>query len=125
MRMRIVLTSALLATILSTSPALAQDSLVSRSTIHEAIVTHATAEQAHRDVVLKALRQPDVRQLADRMGMDLTAAEEALGGLTATELAELARPAQAIVDRSGGDRTITISLTTLLLGIIVLLLVAD
>jgi hypothetical protein len=125
MRIRTFITGSVLAAVLSASPAFAEDQIVDRTTIHDAIAAAPNVDQANRQVVLKALQQPGVRELAERMGVSLTEAERAVSTMSSAELKELAAPAQNIVDHAGGDRVIVISLTTLLLGIIILLLIAD
>jgi hypothetical protein len=125
MRIRSFVAVVVLGAALTASPALAQERIVDRAAINTAIAAAPAADETNRQLVLKALQQPSVRELADRLGVSPVEAERAVSTMSSAELKELAEPARAIVERTGGDRYITISLTTLLLGIIVLLLVAD
>jgi hypothetical protein len=125
MRIRSFVAVVVLGAALTASPALGQERIVDRAAINSAITAAPAADETNRQLVLKALQQPSVRELADRLGVSPVEAERAVSTMSSAELKELAEPARAIVEHTGGDRYITISLTTLLLGIIVLLLVAD
>lgn len=125
MRIRSFVAFLALTAALTASPAFAQDQIVTHSAIHDAIAAQPDVDHTNRQLVLKALQQPSVRELAEKMGVSPVDAERAISTMSSDELKELAEPARAIVEHTGGERVVTISLTTLLLGIIILLLVAD
>jgi hypothetical protein len=96
------------------------------ATLHAAVVEAQASDEANRAVVLNALEREDVRQMADRLGLDLKDARTAVRSLSGAELAELAQPARSIAaDQSGGATTVVISVTTLLLLLILLVLIID
>jgi hypothetical protein len=82
-------------------------------------------DQANRDLVLGVLHRPQVREIADRLGLSVTRAENAVSTLSSTELARVAESARtAEVQLAGGTDKIVLSLTTLLLIILIVILVA-
>lgn len=95
-------------------------------TLHDVMTESERADAANRDAVLQALERNDVRQLAARFGLDVKEARSAVMALDGAELAELAAPAHALADaQAGGQTTIVISLTTLLLVLILIAILAS
>lgn len=121
-----VVTVVVFSLLLSSSAMAQQRHIVDPARMRQAIVDQAVADQQNRDAVVSVLRRSDVRDLASRLGLSLTRAENAVATLTSDELSRLAGPARlASADHmAGGNQTITISITTLLLIIIVVLLLA-
>lgn len=96
------------------------------ATIEHALADARATDETNRTAVLKALEREDVREMADRFGVDLQTAESAVRALSGAELAELAAPAHALTaDRAGGATTVVISVTTLLLILIIVILLAN
>lgn len=97
--------------------------------LQEAMRRHADLQEAERRTIRRVLDHPSVRQIADAMGVDLVQARSAVDRLDSGELEELADHAERIEEElSGGDRTFTITATTLiiiLLVAILIVLVAD
>ncbi len=82
-------------------------------------------DQQNRDAVMGVLQRSQVRELAGRLGLNVTRAENAVSTLDSAELANLAESARtADVQLAGGSNTVVISTTTLLLIIIIVILVA-
>ena len=112
------------ALLLATSPARAQQHVISGADLQQAMVDKAEAERANRDLVRSVLRHDGARQVADRFSLDLTRAEQAVATLDGEELAAVAATAQTVESELAGEQTyVTISLTALLLIIIILLLI--
>jgi hypothetical protein len=108
------------------SPVLAQQHVVTPSALQAAVDQQVATDRANRATVSRVLARDDVRQTAERLGLDVRQATQALGQLSGSDLAELAGVAQAAeADLAGGQRTITISVTTLLIVLLIILLVAD
>ena len=85
------------------------------------IAQHVTSQDADRAVVHEALARPEVRELAAKMGLDVSRATAAVDTMAATELAQAANAARQVNHQLvGGASNVVISTTTL---IIVLLLV--
>ena len=109
----------------SQSRALAQDRhVVSPSAIAATVEEHVAQEEADRAAIREALGRPQVRALAEKTGIDV----ERLGALTATlsgsDLQTVASEART-VNKSlvGGASTVTISTTTIIIGLLVLILI--
>ena len=110
--------------LLATSPARAQQHVISGADLQQAMVDKAAADAASRDLVRSVLRHDAARDLAERLSLDLTRAERAAATLSGEELAALAATAHAVQNELSGEQTyVTISLTALLLIIIILLLI--
>ena len=125
MRLRLCALGFILLPLLMTTSASAQH-VADQVTLRQAVVESQASDEANRALVLNALERDDVRQMADRLGLDLKDARTAVQTLSGAELAELAQPARAIAaDQSGGAATVVISVTTLLLILILLVLLID
>ena len=126
MRVRRHLIWMAIAATLCASPAVAQVQerhITDTAAMQKAIAQRKAVDDNNREAVMTVLRRPDVKQLAERMGLSIERAENALASLPSDKLAELAEPARAVpADLAGGDRTIVISLTTLLLILILVVL---
>ena len=106
------------------APAIAQERhITDAAAMQKAIAQRKAADDNNREAVMTVLRRPDVKQLAERMGLSIERAESALASLPSDKLAELADPARAVsADLAGGDTKIVISLTVLLLLLILIVL---
>jgi len=115
-----------IAATLCASPAVAQTQerhITDTAAMHKAIAQRKAVDDNNREAVMTVLRRPDVKQLAERMGLSIERAETALASLPSDKLAELAEPARAVpADLAGGDQTIVISVTVLLLILILVVL---
>ena len=126
MRIRTTVVAGVLFSLLWSSSALAQQRhVVDPAAMREAVARQAITDQANRDVVLGVLHRPQVREIADRLGLSVTRAENAVSTLPSTELARVAESARsAEVELAGGADRIVLSLTALLLIILIVILVA-
>lgn len=126
MRNRTIVLTVVVSSLLWGSSAMAQQRhVVDPAQMRQAIVDQALTDQQNRDVVLTVLNRSQVRELAARLGLNVTRAESAVATLDSAELARLAGPAMlADAQLAGGNSTIVISVTTLLLILIIVLLVA-
>ena len=123
MRIRTSVVTLVVSVLLWGSPALAQQRhVVDLAVMHQAVADQAATDQQNRDAVLSVLHRAEVQDLAGRLGLNVTNAENAVPTLSSSELARLAGPAHmANVQLAGGD-TVVISVTTLLLLIILVIL---
>ena|SRR5437867_11678396 len=113
-----------LSIVITQPPVMAQaPHAASQSAIDAALQEHAAAAQADRDAVLRVLQHSEVARLASVIGLDLTRATSAVATLEGRELADLAARARE-VDHAlvGGQRSITISTTMIIIGLLVLIL---
>lgn len=99
-----------------------QTHVADQAAIEKAISERSIEDDANREVILELLKRPEVRELAGKIKVDLQQAETAVATLEGEELAELASMArEAESGLSGGD-TITLSTTTIIIGLLVLIL---
>lgn len=127
MRIRMIATTFVVFSLLSSSSVLAQQRhIVDPAAMQQAIADQSLTDQQNRDAVLDVLHQPQVLAVAGRLGLNVTWAEGALATLSSAELARAAVPARVVdAQLAGGANTIVISTTTLLLIIIIVILVAN
>jgi hypothetical protein len=123
MRIRTSVVTLVASLLLWSSPALAQQRhVVDLAVMHQAVADQAITDVQNRAAVLSVLHRAEVQNLAGRLGLSVTRAENAVPTLSSAELAQLAGQARlADVQLAGGD-TITISVTTLLLVVILVIL---
>jgi cell division protein FtsL len=118
-----------LAVMLMAPAASAQQSVIGKSALEQAVQQRVSQEQADRDAIASLLRRAEVREIASNAGLSVENAEAAVSTLEGDDLRELAKQArQAQNDLAGGASTIVISTTTIiliLLLIIIIVLVAD
>jgi len=127
MRIRRIVASVVVSSLLWSSSAIAQQRhVVDRTALHQAVADQAVTDQQNRDAVIGVLQLSHVRELAGRLGLNVTRAENAVSTLDSAELASLAESARmADVPLAGGaNNTVVISTTALLLIIIIVILLA-
>jgi hypothetical protein len=125
MRIRTTVMAAAAFVLLWSAPAAAQERhIVDPAAMRQAVADQVATDQENRAAVLGVLQHPQVRELADRLGLTVTRAENAVAGLSSAELTRLADTARAAGAQLAGGHTVVISLTTLLLIIIIILLIA-
>jgi hypothetical protein len=124
MRSRSTVIAVVVSSLLFSSSAMAQQRhVVDPAAMQQAVADQAVTDQVNRDAVLALLDRSEAREVAGRLGLNLTRAENAVATLSSTELASVADSARsADAQLSGGADTIVISVTTLLLLIIIILL---
>jgi hypothetical protein len=128
MRIRAAITAVLfLFSVLLSSPAFAQQRhVVTPADMRQALAQQAQAHQQTRDALRAALGNSQVKEVASRLGLNVTKAEGAIATLSAQELDQLAGPVRDLnANLAGGASTIVISTTTLLLIIIIIILLVD
>ncbi len=127
MQIKVCLSWILAASVLVYStPVRAQQHVVDPSVLRQAVLDQTAQRAADQAAVKTVLEQPAARELAARLGLDLTRADRALANLSAAELAELAASARTVeVELAGGASVLVISTTTLLLLLILIVLIAD
>ncbi len=127
MRIRMIAVAAVATMLLSSSTAFAQQRhVVDASSLKQAEAGKVHTDAQNRAAVRSVLQQTEVRQMADRLGLNLVTADAAVGTMNSADLARVASSARdAEAALAGGANTLVISTTTLLLILIIVLLVAD
>lgn len=117
-----------LSSVLLSSPAMAQQRhVVSPADMRLAVTQQNQAQQQTRDSLRAVLKNSQVRQVAERLGLNVARADQAVATLTAAELEQLAEPVRQVNRElaGGANNAIIISTTTLLLILIIVILLVD
>ena len=122
--LRQVFTPLLVLLIAIPSRALAQDRhAISPSAIGAAVAEHIAEEQADRAAIREALARPEVRILAEQSGVDPEHLGALAGTISGSKLKAVANQARAVNESLvGGASTVTLSTTTIIIGLLVLIL---
>jgi hypothetical protein len=112
------------ALLITSAAARAQEpSLVDQATLDQAVAARALQIDADRSAIRRVLQRREVRDLAARAGLDLTRAEKAVATLDADELQQLAEQARVVDGSLAGGQSITLSTTTIIIGLLILILI--
>ena len=91
--------------------------------IEQALQDHVAAVDADRAVVQRLLERPDVQALAAGIGLDVRRAQTAVATLDGDQLSDLAaRARQAERELAGGQGSIRISTTLIIIALLVVIL---
>ncbi len=97
--------------------------VVSPAALDAAVQQQVRAVDADRETVRLFLQRDDVKAVAGKAGLDIGRAEIAVAALAPSELASLAAQArQAEQGLVGGQSSVTISTTMIIIGLLVLIL---
>lgn len=104
--------------------ALAQDRhVISPSALDAAVAERVAQEQADHAAIRQALGQPEVRELVARAGVDAVRVQALAETLSGSDLEAVASKARAVNESlAGGASTVTLSTTTIIIGLLVLIL---
>jgi len=107
------------------TPAHAQDRhAIPPSALAAAVTDHAASLDADRDAIREALKKPEVRTVAEHMGIDIERAETSIDSLDPATVARAAESARQVNDALvGGASTITISTTTIIIVLLLIILI--
>jgi len=113
--------------LMATPRAIAQESAASHAAtvtaIDEALQQHVAGVEADRAAVQRVLERPDVRAVAAQIGVDMRRAQSAVATLQGDQLTELATRARQVEQQlAGGQGSVTISYTLIIIGLLVLIL---
>ena len=102
----------------------AQQHVVDAADLQQLLDTRADDEEALRAVVHRVLARPEVERVAQGLGVDLGRAVDAVSTLDGAELAQMAAQARAVdTSLAGGQGSITVSTTMIIIGLLVLILI--
>lgn len=97
---------------------------VSQSMLDAALQQRVADVSASRESVSRVLNHPEVKAVASRVGIDLRSATTAIATLDGQELSEVASQARQVEQAlSGGQSSITISTTLIIIGLLILILI--
>ena len=102
----------------------AQQHVVDAAELQQLLDARADEEEALRAVVHRVLARPEIERVAQGLGVDLGRSVDAVSTLDGTELAQIAAQAHAVdTSLAGGQGTITVSTTMIIIGLLVLILI--
>jgi len=116
---------ALLFALLASLPVSAQQKHVADQAILDQVVAdHVQQTADDREAILRVLEIDHVRKLAEGVGLDLKRAEAAVATLDDVEMGAIAAQARTVNDAlAGGQSSVTISTTAIIVGLLVLILI--
>lgn len=119
----------LLAVLVSAPVASAQNHVIGKSALDQAVQERAARDQADREAIRTLLERQDVREVARQAGLSIEKATAAVATLQGDDLRQVASQARHVNNElAGGATTIVITTTTIiiiLLIVILIILIAD
>jgi hypothetical protein len=116
--------SVCLAVLLMAPMASAQNHVIGKAALDNAVQERVSRDQADREAILSLLQRAEVREIAAKAGLSLDKAPAAVSTLQGSELAQAAAQARQIQnDLAGGASTIVISTTTIILVLLIIILI--
>ncbi|HKY19707.1 MAG TPA: hypothetical protein VJM31_00690 [Vicinamibacterales bacterium] len=100
-----------------------QPHVVDPSALDQALVQTAEETAAKRQTVITALRQAQVKEMAQRLGLDPARAESAVASLEGAMLDQVAAQAQQVNEAIAGGQTIRLNILWVILGLLILILI--
>ena len=89
-----------------------------------AVLAEQVARQnADREAIRQALARPQVREVAGRIGVDLTSAVARVDTLADAELSRAAGVARQVNDQLVGGQSVTVTTTTIIIALLVVILI--
>jgi hypothetical protein len=121
----LVLGLAILSFVATTSLAEAQEShSAPQAALDAALQEHVDASAADRDAVLRLLQRDEVKEVAGKAGLDVRRATEAVATLDGQALADVVAQARQVEQAlAGGQSTVTISTTLIIIGLLIIILI--
>jgi hypothetical protein len=95
-----------------------------QSALDAAVQQHVASTDADREAVLRLLDRDDVKKVAKDAGIDVRSASAAVASMDPATLAQVAGQARVVDEAlAGGQSSITISTTMIIIGLLVLILI--
>ena len=102
----------------------AQDHVINKSALDQAVQQRVSQQQADRDVIISVLHRADVREIASKAGLSIDKAEAAASTLQGKDLETAAAQARQVQNNlAGGGSTIVISTTTIIIVLLLVILI--
>ena len=106
------------------APAPATATVAPSALLDALVAEQVRADEANRKVVHDVLSRSEVRELAEKSGLDLERARQAVSTLDGAELEEIAAQARRVdASLAGGASTLVISTTTIIIILLVVILI--
>ena len=116
---------ALLLSLVLLGPAVSaqQPHVVDPAALDQALADSAKETAAKRQTVITALRQAQVKEMAQRLGLDPSRAEAAIGSLDGVMLDQVAAQAQQVNEAIAGGQTIRLNILWVILALLIVILI--
>jgi hypothetical protein len=119
----------LLAVLVAAPVANAQQHVIGKSALDQAVQQRVARDQADREAIMTLLQQQKVRDIAQQAGLSIDKATAAVATLEGDDLRQVASQARQVNNElAGGATTVVITTTTIiiiLLIVIIIVLLAD
>ena len=115
--------SGCLAILMMAPAAGAQEHVIGKSALDQAVQARVSREQADREVILSLLQRQDVRDIAGKAGLSVDQARAAVSMLQGKDLEQAAEQARVVQDSLAGGGNVTVSTTTIIIVLLLLILV--
>jgi membrane protein required for beta-lactamase induction len=113
-----------LALLIMAPAASAQDHVIGKAALDQAVQQRVSQEQADRDAILTLLQRQEVRDIAAKAGLSIEKAQTAVAMLHGKDLQMAAQQARQAQDSlAGGASTIVISTTTVIIVLLIIILI--
>lgn len=113
-----------LAVLMMAPMASAQEHVINKSALDQAVQQRVSQEKADREAILSLLQRAEVREIAAKAGLSIQKAEAAASTLHGTDLATAAAQARQVQNNlAGGASTIVISTTTIIIVLLLIILI--
>ena len=100
-----------------------QPHVVSPNQLYDVMAMHSASQDANRAAVRESLTRPEVKRVADSMGVNVDRLAAAVDTMTGADLEQAASAARQVNQQLvGGDSSVTLSTTTIIIGLLVLIL---
>jgi hypothetical protein len=99
-----------------------QHHVVDQGALQKAFDARAEDAHAKRQAIRGALQQPQVVEVAKRLGLEVARAEAAVATLDGAELNQIAAQAAAVNDELAGGQTVTMNLLWIIIGLLLVIL---
>jgi hypothetical protein len=101
-----------------------QQHIVAPAQVAAAVADRVAQQDADRAAVSEALKRPEVREAASRIGVDLSTVDARISTLAGADLERAADAARQVNgDLVGGASTVTIGTTTLIIILLLIILI--
>jgi hypothetical protein len=101
----------------------AQEHVIGKSALDQAVQRRVSQERADREVILSLLQRQDVRDIAGKAGLSIDTAQTAVSMLQGKDLEQVAQQARVAQDNLAGGGNVTVSTTTIIIVLLLIILI--
>jgi hypothetical protein len=101
----------------------AQDHVIGKSALDEAVQQRVSRERADREMILSLLERQDIRDIAGKAGLSIEKARASVSMLQGNDLEQAAQQARVVQDNLAGGGNVTVSTTTIIIVLLLLILI--